>query len=115
MTDTLTPPRPPSVNNTQGQIAPRMITNKYGDGYKQDLADGVNPLERSYTLTWDPIGMGEADDIIAFLEAHVGTPFYYQLPREPAPRTWVWTSIARSYPLPVDDTLTVSIEERLVY
>lgn len=114
MVDTLTPPRQPAYNATQGQVTPRMIDNRYGDGYKQSIADGVNPIQRTWTLSWDYLSIAEADAIEAFLDSHVGAVFYYRLPREQAPRTWIWTSRQRTPVLPNEDSLTVSIEERFV-
>ncbi len=115
MTDTLYPPIQPSYQGTQGDNKPRLITNSYGDGYKQDTPDGLNPQNRTATLVWDPIRSTDAATIIAFLDAHVGVPFAYCLPRELAPRNWIWTSRTHTYPYPIQDALTVMLEERFVY
>lgn len=115
MTDTLYPPIQPSYQGTQGDDKPRLITNTYGDGYKQDTPDGLNPILRTPTLVWDPILSTDAHTIMTFLDAHVGVPFYYTLPRDLAPRTWIWTGRQRTYPYPTQDALTVTLEERFVY
>jgi phage-related protein len=115
MTDTLTPPRQPSSAGTSGSVKPRLLTSKFGDGWKQQGPDGVNPLDRTQTLAWDPILKTERATIVAFLEAHVGVPFWYTLPNETVPRGWVWTSISRSHPDAKFETLTVELEERFIY
>jgi phage-related protein len=115
MTDTLIPPRQPSNSGTSGNAKARTITSKFGDGWKQDSADGANAIERTQTLSWDPIISTEADTLVAFLQAHVGVPFWYTLPRDIAPRGWVWTTYDRTYPDPKFDALTISLEERYIY
>jgi len=114
MTDTFSPPRNPSLNGTQGATAMRALSVKFGDGYRQDQADGVNPWERTYTLQWEFLSAAEAWAVTTFLEAHVGTAFYYTLPHEIAPRTWVCTGIQRSHPMPTYQSMTVTLEERFL-
>lgn len=115
MTDTFTPPLAPSPQGSQEQDKARSLTAKFGDGYKQDSADGLNPIDRSLTLSWDPIQAADVATINAFLDAHVGVPFWYTAPREIAPRAWVWTSRQRSYPYPTQDSFSVTLEERFIY
>jgi phage-related protein len=115
MADTLIPPRQPSTGGTSGTAKARMLSSKFGDGYKQDSADGANSIERTQTLVWDPVTIDESAAIIAFLDAHSGVPFWYRLPRDQAPRAWIWTSRDLTHPNGIDDALTVSLEERFVY
>lgn len=109
------PPFIPSPNNTVVSITPRLISAKFGDGYRQDFGDGVGFVDRQHTVTWDPINKSDADMICQFLDGQVGVPFYYTLPRELGPRRWVWTGRQRSYPYPDQDALTVTLEERFTY
>ena len=115
MIDTLPMPIQPSPNGTSGSKKPRLLTVKFGDGFKQDTGDGLNATERSFTIVWDPIQANDADTIEAFLAAHIGVPFYYTQPREIAPRTWIATGYQRTHPYPTQDALTVQLEERFVY
>jgi phage-related protein len=115
VTDTLIPPQQPSFSGTSGSVKARMLSSKYGDGYKSDAPDGANPLDRTQTLAWDPILIDDAKTITDFLDAHVGTPFYYRLPRDRAPRMWVFISYDRTHPYPAQDALTVSLEERIMF
>ena len=115
MTDTLTVPRAPSSNGTMQDVTARMLTSGYGDGFKTSAPDGVRPFDRTQTLYWEFITVEEVNAIAAFLETHVGTPFYFRLPREQAPRTWVWLKTQRGHPLPSDDSFMISLEERPVF
>ncbi len=52
----------------------------FGDGYSQTAPDGINPRSRSYQLTF--MGTEERiNQIIEFLDAHVGYSFFWQSPR----------------------------------
>lgn len=115
MTDILVVPIAPSPNNTSGSITPRLLSASLGDAYRHELADGLNPFETSYTLTWELLPEADAEALVAFLKAHIGVPFFYRLPRDQAPRTWVWKSLQISHPLPLHDTVTITVEERFVY
>ena len=114
MTDTLVVPYQPSTNS-QGQVTARILSADLGDGYKLELADGINALTRTYSLTWDMLPEADAKDLTTFLDTHVGTPFFYRLPRDQAPRTLVWKSYNVSHPYPFHDSVTVSVEERFIY
>lgn len=53
---------------------------QFGDGYRQTTFEGINPRTRSYSLTFTG-NKARIDQIIAFLDAHVGTSFYWQSPQ----------------------------------
>lgn len=53
---------------------------KFGDGYTQTAPDGLNARSRSYQLTFTG-PQSRIEQIIAFLDAHVGRSFYWQSPR----------------------------------
>ena len=115
MTDTLVTTTPPSYSGTGGTVELRMLNVQFGDGFIQTTTDGLNPARSQYTIVWDPIPADEASTIEAWLRARVGQAFYFRLPREQAPRTFVCTSIRREFPLPNHDRLTIMIDERFVY
>lgn len=115
MTDTLTTSIAPSASGTSGSIAPRMISSRLGDGYRHDVADGINPTDRSYQLVWEAMPEAEAEALVAFLASHVGEPFLYRLPREQRFRAFVWVQLNVSHPLPGHDTVSVTLEERFSY
>jgi len=115
MTDTLIVPYAPSPSGTGQQVQARLLSAPMGDNYRQELADGVNPVTRTYNLVWDLLPVEDANTLVAFLEAHVAVPFFYRLPRDQAPRTLIWKSFSRTFPQPFHDSVTVTVEERFVY
>lgn len=114
MTDTLVVPYQPS-SPTSGQVTARMLSADLGDGYRAELADGINALKRTYNLVWDLLPEADAKALKTFLDSHVGTPFFFRLPRDQSPRTLVWTTYSIGHPQPFHDSVTVSVEERFIY
>jgi phage-related protein len=112
--DTFTPPIPPQVNNTQLEETPRARTNDFGDGYQTDLPDGLNNDPGKVTLQWSTLNWQDATTIHQFMRNHVAQPFWYTLPRETTPRAWITGPVQRSYPWPLQDSITVSLIERFV-
>lgn len=60
---------PPATATPSEQ--PRVSVAKFGDGYEQRLADGINNSPRSWALTFSRAS-AEADDILTFLRARNG-------------------------------------------
>ena len=52
--------------------APRVLTASFGDGYEQRIADGINSLAETYSLSFATRPKAEIDDIVAFLDAKKG-------------------------------------------
>jgi phage-related protein len=68
-----------AVNEGRGKVSFRVTETKFGDGYAQTSPDGLNPVSRTWPLTF----AGTADEIgeiTAFLEAHVGRSFLWKPP-----------------------------------
>ncbi|MYZ46463.1 phage tail protein [Propylenella binzhouense] len=85
---TFDPPIAPSPGLVSN-IKPRILKAEFGDGYTQASKDGLNHQRRIMNLTWEVLTAAQADEILAFLEAHGGTtPFLYALPGEAAIRKW---------------------------
>ena len=60
---------------------PKVHLAKFGDGYEQRLANGINNLEESYSITFNNRTKEEIDDIVAFFENKGGvTAFTYTVP-----------------------------------
>ena len=60
---------------------PKIHLAKFGDGYEQRLADGINNLVESYVIAFNNRTKEEIDDIIAFFENKGGvTAFTYTVP-----------------------------------
>jgi phage-related protein len=54
--------------NASIQTQPRVKRATFGDGYEQRLADGINSLNRTVTLTFSPRDNTEIDDIITYFD-----------------------------------------------
>lgn len=79
----------PSVRpKTSGQTRTvKVITNSFGDGYEQEIADGLNPVRTELTLTWPVLTIPQMQEIDAFFVINAGKAFYFALPEE-QPRKW---------------------------
>ncbi len=77
MTDTFTW-KPTSTGG--GTIKDVVHRVQFGDGYRQVAPDGINPRSRNYQLTFTG-SKATIDQIVAFLDAHVGRSFLWQSPR----------------------------------
>ena len=49
--------------------APRVHVMSFGDGYEQRLADGINNLAQSMTVSFSTRPKAEIDDLVAFFES----------------------------------------------
>lgn len=52
--------------------SPRVKIAKFGDGYEQRVADGINTNAATYSLAFNARSDSEAAGIIAFLDARAG-------------------------------------------
>lgn len=60
---------------------PKLHLVKFGDGYEQRIANGINNLEENYSISFNNRTKAEIDDIIAFFENKAGvTAFTYTVP-----------------------------------
>jgi phage-related protein len=76
---TTSPPHAGSSKDTQMRI----LKSKMGDGYTQAGSDGLNPQLDTHALTWDTEKVAVVDEMITFLEAHLGyIPFLFTPPGE---------------------------------
>lgn len=63
----------------QGDVILRTLSARFGDGYQQDAADGINNKVQSWPLRF----VGDADFIEAiqdFLDRHAGAKSFYWTP-----------------------------------
>ena len=54
------------------QSTPRVLIANFGDGYEQRIADGINTLNETYSLTFATRLKEDIDDIVAFLDGKAG-------------------------------------------
>ena len=68
---------------------PRVREVRFGDGYTQAAADGINTIPRTYRAVFAARPNGEIDTIRAFLRARAGhEPFRFTPPEESAAVKW---------------------------
>ena len=48
---------------------PRVLTANFGDGYEQRIADGINSLNETYSLSFKTRPKADIDDIVLFLDS----------------------------------------------
>ena len=59
---------------------PKVHVISFGDGYEQRLADGINNLEQSISVSFSTRPKAEIDDLVAFFESLGGvTKFRFDL------------------------------------
>jgi len=67
------------------QSKPRVRIAKFGDGYEQRIADGLNPIEETFNVTFNNRTEAELDDITGYLASLGGvTSFYFTVPDDNA-------------------------------
>lgn len=82
---TFTPPIKPSPGSTRKPEL-KLLKSEFGDGYTQTARDGLNHKRDVLEIQWDYLTAEQADQIIAFFEAHGGdTPFLYIPPAKAQP------------------------------
>jgi len=80
-----------TVPGISGQVVPdrglsrssstRVRTAQFGDGYQQRIADGLNSIQDSFSVTFSSRPKAEADDITAFFTSKKGvTSFNFTFP-----------------------------------
>lgn len=109
--DTFTPPRRPDAGGTDFMERPRLIKAQFGDAYTQTAPDGLNPVRIEARLTWSNLDVAEATQILSFVRARVGTPFYYTIPGEGLARQWRAVQWSRDFSQGVLGTVTLDLEE----
>ena len=87
------------------QQTPRVRIQKFGDGYEQRLAEGINNIVDNFSLSFVNRAKADADDILAFFEEKAGvTAFEFTYPDTNS--TSVTTSVLSAGP---SSSLTLAI------
>jgi len=62
-------------------VAPRVLQISFGDGYEQRIADGINSINETYSLSFKTRTKEDIDDIVVFLDAQKNVAkFLYTMP-----------------------------------
>jgi phage-related protein len=64
----------------------RLRIAQFGDGYQQRTLDGINALDRKWSLTWSLRSAADINAMVAFLEAEKASSFPYL--EQPTGITW---------------------------
>lgn len=65
----------------QRSTKPKVYRAAFGDGYEQRLSQGINPLEQSYSVSFNTREKAEIDDIVGFFDSLRGvTSFSFTFP-----------------------------------
>lgn len=60
---------------------PSVLVARFGDGYEQRVADGINSLKENYSISFNNRTKAFIDDVVSFLDAQNGaTSFTFTLP-----------------------------------
>jgi len=69
----------------QRQSNPRVLVARFGDGYEQRIADGINSVDEMFSLTFNNRSAAEVDDITGYFASLKGaTSFTYTIPDDNA-------------------------------
>jgi phage-related protein len=63
------------------EATPRTNAMRFGNGYEQRSPDGINNMDRSWSLRFDDCSPEVGDEIIAFLEARNGVEVFDWTPK----------------------------------
>lgn len=90
---TFTPNPAPTYGPTSKTTTPRILETKYGDGYRQRMADGINSLEQQYEAGWENITTAEKNALIALFVGWGGwDAFSWTIPGDSLATVWTCKS-----------------------
>lgn len=100
----------PSYNSSLSR-EPKVLEARFGDGYAQRAADGINNNPQIWTLTFENISLVDADAIESFLSTAGGvTPFDWTPPGKPSAR-FVCKQWSRTYGAPGSYNMNMTFEQ----
>jgi phage-related protein len=68
-------------NDMRRQSDPEVLLAKFGDGYEQRAANGINSLREQYSVTFSSRQKSEIDNIVSFFSVKKGiTSFDFTVP-----------------------------------
>lgn len=111
-TPTLTPPVQPSYSAVRETMY-RIKQSNFGDGYTQRAGDGINVVQRKFTMDFENMLPADYDTLQAFFDGLYGVlPFYYTLPLEVTQYAWITEGAPKkSYQGPNSISMNVTIQQ----
>lgn len=92
---------------------PNIRTTRFGDGYEQRIAFGINQNAKEWSLTWQNITEANADTIEAFLDARAadGASFDWTPPDDTTAYKWVCAEWNKTIPYNNRATITATFRQ----
>jgi phage-related protein len=106
---------------TRGQLTPRVLRARFGDGYVQEEGDGINAMLSTWELVYDVVqqqsGVPVTLDLLkTFFETQAGYKrFIWTQPppfNDEGPQQWVCTEWSWSYSDGLLTSIRATIEKR---
>lgn len=70
-------------------VDPLILSNEFGDGYNQEVADGINNQRPQLSLSWDALSAADKNLLEAFFVERGGwQPFMWTFPGDGAQTKW---------------------------
>jgi len=92
------------------QIEVRMRSFEFGDGYKQQVANGINNTKSTFSAVWSGRTQATIQAIDDFFRAQAGAPFTWTTPRGTTVK-FTCTAWAPNYQVSTSCSLTATLEQ----
>lgn len=102
----------PVAFQTQVNVKPRVLSAKFGDGYEQRVADGINSTLETWSVTVNSIAeVAGASAIEAFLRTQAGVTAFQWTTRYGRTALFVCREWRRSQTGPTSSQISATFEE----
>lgn len=96
--------------NSELDEEPKVLSAKFGDGYEQRAADGINSRLQMWNVKFENLTSANADTIIAFFRARNGVSYFTWTPPGAAEIKVIARKWKRSFP-DFSHTITAMFEQ----
>lgn len=83
------PLTPVISQNSQKSVLYRTRTMRFGNGYEQRAADGTNPIEDSWTISWENVPTTDKNTILTALNTVQGFDYLTWTPPDETAKKFV--------------------------
>lgn len=102
------------LSGASGTESYRVLTAQFGDGYKQQAADGINNVIQTWSLTFKSTSLATIQAIRGFLKAKGGYKKFYWTPPLGEQGLYTVAQLGILAEVGSDYTLTATFEEAFV-
>lgn len=82
-------PAVPMSRGSKPQESTRLLKARFGDGYTQVAADGLNSIEMTFEARWQAAPIADINTLVTFFRTAAGVQsFTFTIPGEANARTW---------------------------